>query len=72
MAARPRRLIQPPQYVRRKPRPRCGLLSRLVFQPGTAKVKLVEFASDAKTAIDVAAFERVAAAVDRQARDPQR
>ena len=32
--------------------PHCGLLSRRVFQPGTAKVKLVEPASNAKSTHD--------------------
>jgi len=48
IAARPnQRLIQTPSVVYRKPRPRCGLLSRRVFQPPTAKVKVVEPANDA-------------------------
>jgi hypothetical protein len=50
MARQNQRLIQPPRCVNRTPRPRCGLLSRRVFQPCTAKVKPQELASDAKTA----------------------
>lgn len=38
--------------VRRRPRPRCGLRSRRVFHPRTAKVKAVDPASDANATID--------------------